>query len=204
MSKSKTKQSGLSKKKMLEMESDIKTLTISYTFLLSALVIFLLSLESFKLSLFGNSVSIAIFVFPFVYFLVDIILKEIGYKPAVIATVVSLIVLFITLIVTDKIFNVDFSLLRYFGVVLGYGISQFLNISIYYYMLSNYTTPLFLVILNLVFVLLINNMLTMFFSNNMVFTDTFWASYIVVTCIQVLICMILAILLNLVEQGIEV
>ncbi len=194
----------LSKKKMDEMESDIKTLTISYTFLLSSLIIFLLSLESFKLNLFNNSVSIAIFIMPLAYFLVDMILKEIGLKPAKIAIVVSTIILFIAILVTDNVFNIEFNILKYIGTILAYSISQFLNISIYYYMLGNYKTPLFFVFLNLVFALLVNNMFYMFFNSNMIFNNTFWAGYIVVICIQTLICMILAIILNLIEQGIEV
>ena len=106
----------LSKKKLDEMEKDIKILTISYTFLLSALIVFLLSLESFKLTLFNNSVSMSIFIMPFSYFLADMILKEIGLKPAKIATIISIIILLIGMIVTDSIFNVEFNILKYLSI----------------------------------------------------------------------------------------
>lgn len=81
--------------KYKDLSQDIQTLTVSYTFLMSTLIIFLLSLESFRLELFGNSVSLAIFFMPFVYFLVDVILKEIGLKPAIKAIVTSIFVLFL-------------------------------------------------------------------------------------------------------------
>lgn len=191
------------KSKYKDLDRDIKTLTVSYTFLLSTLVLFLLSLESFKLDLFGNSVSLSIFFMPLAYFLIDVILKEIGLKPALIATGTSIVVLILSSIITDSLFNIEFSILRYIGLTLSYSISQFLNISIYYYMLSNYRTPLFFVLLNLVFALLVNNMINMFFNSNMVFTSNFWSSYIIIICIQVLISMILTIILNLIEQGLE-
>lgn len=189
--------------KYKDLSRDIQTLSVSYTFLMSTLIIFLLSLESFRLELFGNSVSLAIFFMPFAYFLTDVILKEIGLKPANLAIVVSIFVLLVFSLITDYLFGVEFSLLRYTGLMLSYSLSQFLNASIYSYMLSNYRTPLFLVLFNLVFALLVNNMIYMFFDSNMVFTTSFWSSYIIIICIQTLISMILTIILNLIEQGLE-
>ncbi|MCI8547761.1 MAG: hypothetical protein HFJ38_02600 [Bacilli bacterium] len=189
--------------KYKDLSQDIQTLTVSYTFLMSTLIIFLLSLESFRLELFGNSVSLAIFFMPFVYFLVDVILKEIGLKPAIKAIVTSIFVLFLFSLVTDYLFHVEFSLFRYIGLMLSYSISQFLNTSVYYYMLSNYRTPLFLVLFNLVFALLVNNMIYMFFTSNMIFTTHFWSTYIIIICIQTLVSMILTLILNLIEQGLE-
>ena len=189
--------------KYKDLSQDIQTLTVSYTFLMSTLIIFLLSLESFRLELFGNSVSLAIFFMPFVYFLVDVILKEIWLKHAIKAIVTSIFVLFLFSLVTDYLFHVEFSLFRYIGLMLSYSISQFLNTSVYYYMLSNYRTPLFLVLFNLVFALLVNNMIYMFFTSNMIFTTHFWSTYIIIICIQTLVSMILTLILNLIEQGLE-
>ena len=70
-------------------------------------------------------------------------------------------------------------------------------------MLSNYRTPLFLVLFNLVFALLVNNMIYMFFTSNMIFTTHFWSTYIIIICIQTLVSMILTLILNLIEQGLE-
>ena len=189
--------------KYKDLSQDIQTLTVSYTFLMSTLIIFLLSLESFRLELFGNSVSLAIFFMPFVYFLVDVILKEIGLKPAIKAIVTSIFVLFLFSLVTDYLFHVEFSLFRYIGLMLSYSISQFLNTSVYYYMLSNYRTPLFLVLFNLVFALLVNNMPYRYITSNMIFTTHFWSTYIIIICIQTLVSMILTLILNLIEQGLE-
>ena len=156
------------KNKKEAINKEVNRLTYAYTFLLSAAVIFILSLKSFTFNILGNHISYAIFMMPFIYFLVELII------------------------------------LNYFGITFAYFLSQFLNLSIYYYMLDNYKTPLFFVILNMIFCLLINNMLYMLFTSGMVFTDTFWTSYTLVVILQFIICVVLSIIINLVRQGIEI
>ncbi len=192
------------KNKKEAINKEVNRLTYAYTFLLSAAVIFILSLKSFTFNILGNHISYAIFMMPFIYFLVELIMKEIGYKPAKIAVLVSTVVVYISSILIDVIFGVKFSILNYFGITFAYFLSQFLNLSIYYYMLDNYKTPLFFVILNMIFCLLINNMLYMLFTSGMVFTDTFWTSYTLVVILQFIICVVLSIIINLVRQGIEI
>lgn len=191
------------KKKKNNFSLEIKKLTVAYTFLLSALAIFIVSLNSFKFNLFGNNISYSIFILPLLYFVVNVILKEIGDRSAKIAIFVSTIVLYFAGLLTDILFGIDVNLFKYFGLVLAYFVSQFLNFSIYYYMLGNYRTPLLLVIFNLIFCLLVNNMLYMLFSLNMVFTSTFWSSYLIIICLQSLISAILAIILGFIEQGLD-
>lgn len=191
-----------SKKVLINME--VNRLTYAYAFLLSAAVVFILSLKSFTFNIMGNSISYAIFIIPFLYFLVDLIVKEIGYKPAKIAVLTSTIVVYISSILIDVMFGIKFNILNYFGITFAYFLSQFLNLSIYYYMLDNYKTPLFFVILNMIFSLLVYNMLYMLFATGTVFTNTFWTSYMIVVILQSIICIVLSIIINLVKQGIEI
>lgn len=191
-----------SKKMLINME--VNRLTYAYTFLLSAAVVFILSLKSFTFNILGNSISYAIFIMPFLYFLVELIVKEIGYKPAKVAILTSTVVVYISSILIDVMFEVKFSILNYFGVTFAYFLSQFLNLSIYYYMLDNYKTPLFFVILNMIFSLLVHNMLYMLFTTGMVFTNTFWLSYMLIVVLQFMICVVLSVIINLVKQGIEI
>lgn len=191
-----------SKDKLINME--VKRLTYAYSFLLSAAVVFILSLKSFTFDFLGNSISYAIFIMPFLYFLVELIVKEIGYKPARIAVFISTIVIYIASMLIDVIFGAKFSIFNYFGITFSYFLSQFLNLSIYYYMLDNYNTPLFFVTLNMIFCLLVHNMLYMLFTSGMIFTTTFWTSYILIVFLQFIICVILSILINLVRQGIDI
>ncbi len=191
-----------SKKMLINME--VNRLTYAYTFLLSAAVVFILSLKSFTFNILGNSISYAIFIMPFLYFLVELIVKEIGYKPAKVAILTSTVVVYISSILIDVMFGVKFSILNYFGVTFAYFLSQFLNLSIYYYMLDNYKTPLFFVILNMIFSLLVHNMLYMLFTTGMVFTNTFWLSYMLIVVLQFMICVVLSVIINLVKQGIEI
>lgn len=191
-----------SKDKLINME--VKRLTYAYSFLLSAAVVFVLSLRNFSFDFLGNSISYAIFIMPFLYFLVELVIKEIGYRPAKISILVSTIVIYIALMLIDVIFGAKFSIFNYLGITFSYFLSQFLNLSIYYYMLDNYKTPLFFVTLNMIFCLLVYNMLYMLFTSGMVFTSTFWTSYILVVILQFIICIILSILINLVRQGIDI
>lgn len=191
-----------SKDKLINME--VKRLTYAYSFLLSTAVVFVLSLRNFSFDFLGNSISYAIFIMPFLYFLVELVIKEIGYRPAKISILVSTIVIYIALMLIDVIFGAKFSIFNYLGITFSYFLSQFLNLSIYYYMLDNYKTPLFFVTLNMIFCLLVYNMLYMLFTSGMVFTSTFWTSYILVVILQFIICIILSILINLVRQGIDI
>lgn len=183
---------------------EVKRLTYAYTFLLSAAVIFIVSLKGFTFNILENEVSYAIFIMPFLYFLVELITKEIGYRPAKIAVFVSTVVIYFSAMFTDLIFGSKFSIVSYLGVSLAYFLSQFLNLYIYYYMLDNYKTPLFFVILNMIFSLLVYNMLYMIFASGMVFTDTFWESYILIVLLQLGVCVVLSAIINLVKQGIDI
>lgn len=192
------------KKKEESLDLEVKQLTYAYTFLLCAACIFVVSLKDFTFSIFHNQISYAIFILPILYFLVDLVIKEIGFKPARTAVLTSAIVIYLSSIIVDLLFGTTFSFLKYFGTFLAYFLSQFLNLSIYYYMIDNYRTPLFFVILNLLFCLLVHNMIAMLFSSGMVFTSTFWSSYILVILLQFVISVVLAILLHFVEQGIDI
>lgn len=192
------------KKKKESLRLEVKQLTYAYTFLLCAACIFVVSLKDFTFSIFQVSISYTIFILPILFFLIDLIIKEIGYKPAGIALLVSTIALYLSSVVVDMLFGVSFSFLNYFGVSFAYLFSQFLNLSIYYYMIDNYKTPLFFVILNLIFSLLVHNMIAMLFSSGMVFTSTFWSNYTLVIILQFIICVVLAVFLDFVKQGIDI
>lgn len=183
---------------------EVSRLTYAYTFLLSAAVIFVISLKTFSFDIMGNDVSYAIFIVPFLYFLVELITKEIGFRPAKIAVLASTVVFYLSTLIVDMIFGFKFNLIGYLGITFAYFLSQFLNLFIYYYMLDNYKTPLIFVILNMVFCLLVNNMLYMIFSTGMVFTDNFWQSYAVALLCQFFTCVILGVVINFVKQGIDI
>ncbi len=192
-----------SDEKDLELEKEVKNLAFGYIFLMVSFIIFFVVLHSFNFYLFDTKLNYSIFILPFILFMEDAILKEVGYKYGVEALVFSSIILFLTSIGTDYILNVDFDLVKHIGIVLAYIISQFVNMLIYYYMLDNYRTPYFFVVANMMFSILIYNMFYMLFSLGLVFTSDFWYSYTIVAIIQTLLSMICGILLNIIKQGVD-
>jgi hypothetical protein len=100
-------------------------------------------------------------------------------------------------------FNEGESIVRYIGISFAYFIANFINLIIYNFMLDNFKTPLVYVSLTMIFACLIYNMFYMLFALRMTFSDTFWNSYTIVMCVEALICIICAILLNFIKQGVE-
>lgn len=192
------------KKKYRSLKPEITRLTIAYTFLLSAVVIFMASLRTFPFSVLNETMNCSIFVAPFAYFLVDVILKEIGDRPAKIAVIVSTVMFYVTTVLIDMIIVQEFNITNYIGESIAYFVSQVLNYYIYYYMLSNYKTPLYLVILDLIFCLLIKNIIDMLFYSNMIITNSFWMSYLIIIALQSILVLALSIILGFIEQGLDV
>lgn len=182
---------------------DAKKLFYSYTFLLCSMVVLFIALNSFKFYIFNGNTNYSIFVLPFLFFLVDAIIKEVGYKSGVQALIISSLVLVLMNIIVDIIFGVDLSILKYVGSLFSYLLSQFINLSIYYYMLGNYSTPYFFVVLNYIFVILVYNMLYMLFVEKLVFSNSFWNIYMIIVAIQILISMICGIVLKFIRQGVD-
>ena len=197
----------MSKKKVSKKEEivnvGVRKLAAGYIFLLIAFSLFFVCLHSFNLYAFDIELNYSIFILPILFFLIDVILKEVGYSYGIAALVLSAAFIFVAYMYLDILFNIEFNMIKYIGVVLAYSVSQFLNLSIYYYMLDNYRTPYFFVVVNFIFSILIYNMIYMLFSLGLVFSDGFWSSYLIVVALQTLISMICGILLRLIKQGVE-
>ena len=180
-----------------------KKLFFSYTFLLCSMTILFVALNSFKFYIFNGSTNYSIFILPFLFFLVDAIVKEVGYKAGAISLIASGITIGAISVIVDLIFGVQFSILKYIGIMFSYLLSQFINLSVYYYMLGNYSTPYFFVVLNYIFVILVYNMLYMLFVEKLVFSNSFWNIYMIIVVIQILISMICGIILKFIRQGVD-
>ncbi len=190
-------------KREKEINEEVKSLSFSYIFLYVATIILYVSLNSFTFYVFDMKFSYNIFILPFVFFLIDVILKEVGYKVGIKAIFVGLFIFILMNYLIDTIFGLDFNLYKYLGVAFTFFISNFVNLLIYNFMLYNFKTPLMLVILTLVFSCLIYNMFYYIVTLELNFSTFFWSSYLVVAGIETLLSCICAIVLNLVERGVD-
>ena len=77
-----------------EQKVTIRNLSIAYSFLLSALVIFLYSTHNITINFNGSNLSIMSILFPTLYFLSCVTVKELGYRYGLRSVIISTIVLF--------------------------------------------------------------------------------------------------------------
>lgn len=190
-------------KKEKRINEEVKSLSFSYNFLLIATIIFFTSLSSFTFYVFDMRFSYNVFILPFIFFLVDVILKEVGLNEAIKSVAISTVFYLLFTYFIDAIFGVDTSILKYLGVTFAFLISNIVNLMIYYFMLDNFKTPFFFVLINLVFSCLIYNMFYFLFALRFNFSDTFWTSYFIIAFIQFLLSAICTILLSFVKQGVD-
>lgn len=181
----------------------IRKLFVAYTFLLCALVIFLYSLHNMSVDYNGVQLNFMAILLPLVFFLAGVINKELGYKWAMRAVVLSTVVLFCYSLTSRAMITGDFDIIGSVGTTVAYIVSQSVCLAIYNYLLINTRLPIAGVIITYIFALLINNMICMLFVKNMVFTDSFWLEYILLILFQGCLAIILSMFDAIVERGID-
>ena len=151
----------------------------------------------------GVQLNFMAILLPLVFFLAGVINKELGYKWAMRAVVLSTVVLFCYSLTSRAMITGDFDIIGSVGTTVAYIVSQSVCLAIYNYLLINTRLPIASVIITYIFALLINNMICMLFVKNMVFTDSFWFEYILLILFQGCLAIILSMFDAIVERGID-
>lgn len=186
-----------------EQKITIRQLSVAYSFLLSAMVIFLYSTHNINLNLYGVDVSIMNLLFPLVFFLSCVTVKELGYKYGLRAVIISTIVLFFYGAFCNFFVTSNFNIYSIGVITLAYFTTQSICLSIYNYFLVYSRLPLLIVISNYVFSCLVYNMIYMLFNYKMTVSGTFWLEYFLVVLLQGVLAVVLAIFDSIVERGID-
>ena len=87
------------------------------------------------------------------------------------------------------------------GEFCGYIISQFVNLTIYNFLLNNTKSPILLVYLNYVFSLVVFHMFYTLIYLNMIILDDFWLKYTITLVIQSVICIPITIIDKRIKRG---
>ncbi len=175
-----------------------------YSLILVTLTIFLESLKKYTFTIFGVNLTYALFLLPSVYFIANYIMKKYGYKKAIVSVSASglALVLFYTLItimLKSNLLLTDIS-----GEFCGYVISQFVNITIYAFLLNNTKEEnYFLVVGTYMFSLIINYMFYTLIYLNKLALNNFWKGYLITLVIQLVICLIIGIFDLKIKRGRE-
>lgn len=174
-----------------------------YILILSTLVILAESLKTYMFKINNISLTFSIFLLPFAYFITNYVIKKFGHKEALKAVIISTLTLVVYVFIMSIAVNRDFSFSKILGGGLGYLISQIINITIYYFLINNTNTPFLLIFLTYLFALVVNYMVYMVLSLNMLIGDNFWISYFSALLLQSIICLLLTFFDTQIKRGVD-
>ncbi len=162
-----------------------------YVLLLTSVTILGWVLGKFDFSIGKASLTIAIFAYPFRYFVANIITKKYGYKETMNAISYSACLLLLFIIVASLLGQRDIDYIPVTGELFGYIVSQMINLTIYFYLLMNTDENKLALLTTYIFVMLVDNLVNMLFASRMIMIDSFWRTYFVTICIQIIISIVL-------------
>lgn len=175
-----------------------------YILLLTTLIILIESLKNYTFITNNVSITYSIFLLPFIYLITNYITKKYGYRKSIVAISISgvSLVLFVAIMAFSMGGRIDFSNIS--GQFCGYVVSQFVNLTIYTFLLENTNSPFFLIYLEYLFSLIVFYMFYILIYLEMLIVDNFWLGYFTVFGIQMILCLPLSIIDKKIKRGLEV
>ena len=175
-----------------------------YVLLLSTVVILAQSLKDYTFSFDNVTLTYSIFVLPVIYFITNYITKKYGYGNAIVGISVSSVAMVIFSFVMSFAIGQDFSFYDICGGFCGYVISQFVNLTIYQYLLVNVSNSFVLFYLTYLFAFVVNYLFYTLIYMNLLVLDSYWIAYFSTLIIQGVICFLLVFVDVNIKRGIEV
>ncbi len=162
-----------------------------YILLLTAVAILGWVLGKFEFNIGKATLTVAIFAYPFRYFIANIITKKYGYKETMNGISYSACLMLLFMIASSLLgeHNVDYVPVT--GEIFGYLASQMINLTIYYYLYMNTDGNKLAILATYIFAMLVDNLISMLFINRMTMVDAFWRTYFVTIMIEAMISIIL-------------
>lgn len=188
-------------KEVLEVEQDGWWV---YVLLLSTIVILAHSLKDYTFYVENLSLTYAIFILPVVYFVTNYITKKYGYAKSVIGIAISGLLLVLFALVMSFVIGRNFSFYDISGEFCGYVVSQFVNLTIYQFLLVNTTGLFILTFLTYMFAFVVYYLFyTLLYMNLLVF-DNYWVSYFSTLILQGMLCLLLTFFDVHIKKGLEI
>ena len=162
-----------------------------YILLLTAVAILGWVLGKFEFNIGKATLTVAIFAYPFRYFIANIITKKYGYKETMNGISYSACLMLLFMIASSLLgeHNVDYVPVT--GEIFGYLVSQMINLTIYYYLYMNTDGNKLAILATYIFAMLVDNLISMLFISRMTMVDAFWRTYFVTIMIETMISIIL-------------
>lgn len=175
-----------------------------YVLLLSTIVILAHSLKDYTFYVENLSLTYAIFILPVVYFVTNYITKKYGYAKSVIGIAMSGLLLVLFSIIMSFVIGKSFNFYDISGEFCGYVVSQFVNLTIYQFLLVNTTGSFILIYLTYMFAFVVFYLFyTLLYMNLLVF-DNYWTSYFSTLLLQGIICLLLTFFDVNTKPGLEI
>ena len=162
-----------------------------YILLLTSVTILGWVLGKFDFSIGKTTLTIAVFAYPFRYFIANIITKKYGYKEAMNGISYSACLLLLFAIVASLFGQHDVDYVPLTGELFGYMLSQMINLSIYYYLLINTKNDKITYLGSYIAAMLVDTLVSMLFASRLVVLASFWRTYFVTILIQAIISIFL-------------
>ncbi len=162
-----------------------------YILLLTSITILGWVLGQFDFTAGKVVLTVAIFAYPFRYFVANIITKKYGYKETMNGISYSACLLLLFAIVANLLVNHDIDYVPLTGELFGYMVSQMINLSIYYYLLINANDEKIPYLGAYVVAMLADTLVSMLFASRLVILSSFWKSYFVTILIETIIAIFL-------------
>ena len=162
-----------------------------YILLLTSVTILGWVLGKFDFSIGKTTLTIAVFAYPFRYFIANIITKKYGYKETMNGISYSACLLLLFSIVASLLGQHDVDYVPLTGELFGYMLSQMINLSIYYYLLINTKNDKITYLGSYIAAMLVDTLVSMLFASRLVVLASFWKTYFVTILIQAIISIFL-------------
>ncbi len=162
-----------------------------YILLLSAVTILAWVLSKFDFTIGKASLTAAIFLYPFRYFVANMITKKYGVKEALNGISYSTCLLLLFIIVASLLGQQEIDYIPITGEVFGCLVSQTINLTLYSYLLKNTDVNKVALFGSYIFAMLVDNLISMLFISRMIMAVDFWRTYFVTIFIEGIIAIVL-------------
>ena len=151
-----------------------------YILLLTSVTILGYVLSKFDFTLFKVTLAGGIFVYPFRYFVANIITKKYGYKETMNGISYSALMLLLFITVSSLLSSYDINYIPVTGEIFAYIISQMITLTIYKR----------LILATYIFAMLVDNLVSMLFASRMI-VRAFFGSYLLTIIVEAIVAFIL-------------
>lgn len=173
-------------------KKEIENVFLLLTFLLSSAAVFITALNSYSFNIAGNNINYSVCVIPALIFISNYTTKKLGFGYSLKSILITILfVIAFTILIYDmtrrqvnpyELFANSFSIL----------ISLFINLSVYYYIITNIdvSKEKLYVYLNYIFTTLIYHMIYLLFNYHLTIGDGFWNLYFISIAFEIILSVV--------------